>query len=59
MREAGQQRREAQPQLDPRQLLAQALVHAVPEGQVTAGRAGDVQLPRIGEPCRVAVGHRE
>ena len=58
-REAAQQSLEAGAHLDAGQLLAEALVDAVAEGQVTAGLAVDVQGVGVLEALRVAVGGQQ
>ncbi|GGP17161.1 hypothetical protein GCM10012278_83880 [Nonomuraea glycinis] len=58
-RQAAQQRREGDAHLDAGQLLADALVDAVPEGQVALGRVGEVQPVGVGEAAGVAVGDRQ
>ena len=54
--EAGDQRGERDPHLDAGELLAQALVDAVAEGQVPGGLPVDVERVGVGEALRVAVG---
>jgi hypothetical protein len=58
-REATQQAGESGAHLDAGQLLAQALMDAVAEGPVTAGRAVDVQGVGVAESLRIAVGGQQ
>lgn len=44
-------------QLEAGERLAQALVHSVPEGEMVAGGAVDVQGISVRERGRIAVGH--
>jgi hypothetical protein len=50
------QRGKHHPQLHARELLAETLVHAMPEGHVPAGRAEQIEGVGIGEVGGIAVG---